>query len=161
MTKILVGYHSKTGNTEKMAKQVANGVRETEADCTLKKVKNIDIGDLKEADGLIIGSPTYYGGPSKEVVELFEKSNSIRGELDKMVGAAFASSHHRAGGNETTLLSILKKMLIHGMLVLGDPIETGGHYGAVSVGEPDEQTKKECNKLAKRVVKVTSEMTPT
>jgi hypothetical protein len=42
-------------------------------------------------------------------------------------------------------------MLIHGMLVCGDPISTGGHYGAASNREPDEQARRECAELGKRI----------
>jgi len=154
MTDILVGYYSNTGNTKKMAEVVANGVEDANGNAEIKKIGEINKEDLKSADGIILGSPTYYGSAVKEVFELFEKSNSIRGGLNLKVGAAFASSYHRAGGNETTILSILRAMLIHGMVIVGDPIDTGGHYGAVSIGSPDSQSKDECFALGRRVTEV-------
>jgi NAD(P)H dehydrogenase (quinone) len=55
------------------------------------------------------------------------------------VGAAFATGNHHTGGKETTLLSILQTLLIYGMVVVGDPLETGGHYGAAAAGDPTEK----------------------
>ena len=63
---------------------------------------------------------------------------------------AFSSSGNIGGGNETAILDILNMMLIHGMIIYGDP--AGDHYGPVSIGAPDERVKKECARLAKRIV---------
>ena len=42
-------------------------------------------------------------------------------------------------------------MLIHAMIVVGDPMETGGHYGVVAVGMPDEKVLNACRLLGLRV----------
>ncbi len=159
MANVLVAYYTKSGNTEEMAKKVYAGLRDSDVDAELKRIEEVEKDELKELDGLVIGSPTYYGNPAPEINEFFERTNSIRGDLDKVVGAAFSSSYHRAGGNETTLISILEQMLVHNMVVVGDPIRTGGHYGAVSVGnEVDEQSKEEAFELGKRVANVVHRM---
>ncbi|PTD94093.1 flavodoxin [archaeon SCG-AAA382B04] len=159
MVKVLVSYYTKGGSTEEMAEEVRDGVRDGGAEVELKRIEKVSNEDLEEVDALVIGSPTYYGNPAPQIHELFEQSNSIRGDLDKVVGAAFASSYHRAGGNETTIMSILQQMLIHNMVVVGDPIKTGGHYGAVSVcNEVDEQSKEECFELGKRVSEIAQKL---
>ena len=151
MAKVLVIYYSRTGNTEQMANEVGNGAVEVGADTRLKKAAEVEMDDLRWADGIIIGSPTYFGLPTQEVKAVIDKSIEVRRELENKVGAAFASSKHRAGGRETTILAILQAMLVHGMVVCGDPISSGGHYGAASNGAPDEQAMKECKELGKRV----------
>lgn len=151
MTKVLVVYYSKTGNTEEMAAEVEKGAIEGGADTRLKKVLEVEMDDMRWADGIIIGSPTYFGLPAQEVKALIDKSIEVRRELENKVGAAFSSSKHRAGGRETTILAILQAMLVHGMVVCGDPISSGGHYGAASNEAPDEQARRECKELGKRV----------
>ena len=151
MTKVLVVYHSRTGNTATMAEAVVIGVRNASVDGELKKMDEASMADLIGADGMIFGSPTYFGSVSGEMKHFIDRSVTIRGKLENKVGAAFTSSGSLSGGNETTLLSIIEAMLIHGMIVLGDPMETGGHYGAVSVGHPDEEALKTCTKLGERV----------
>jgi len=151
MTKVLVVYYSKTGNTEEMAAEVEKGAIEGGADTRLKKATEVEMDDMRWADGIIIGSPTYFGLPAQEVKALIDKSIEVRRELENKVGAAFSSSKHRAGGRETTILAILQAMLVHGMVVCGDPISSGGHYGAASNGAPDEQARRECKELGKRV----------
>lgn len=149
MAKILVIYYSRTGNTEIMAEYVREGVKEEGADCILKKVEEVKVEDLLEADGIIVGSPTYFGLPSAEIKELFDKSVKYYGKLEGKVGGAFTSSAHIGGGNETTIMGIIQMMLIHGMIVQGTT--KSDHYGPVSIGKPDDKVKKDCKELGKRV----------
>jgi len=151
MARILVAYHSRTGNTAKMAESIAAGVRSAGAEVIIKKVEEVTNEDLTAADGIIIGSPTYFGQMSAEVKKLFDCSSQVRGRLENKVGAAFTSSASLEGGNQTTLLSILQAMLIHAMIVIGDPMESGGHYGASSAGYPQAECQESCKMLGKRV----------
>ncbi|MEM2282037.1 MAG: NAD(P)H-dependent oxidoreductase [Candidatus Hadarchaeales archaeon] len=152
--KVLVLYYSRGGNTKSMAEEVAAGAREGGAEVVLKSVEEAKVEEMVEADGIIIGSPSYFGGPAAEVKRFLDESLRVRGKLEGKVGAAFCSSRHRAGGRETTMLSILQSMLIHGMVVCGDPLSTGGHYGAAANGPPDEQAKRECRGLGRRVAEL-------
>ena len=58
--KVLVVYDSKSGNTEKMAQAVAKGAKQAGAEVTAKKVNETQNKDLLEADGIVMGSPTYF-----------------------------------------------------------------------------------------------------
>ena len=148
MAKILVVYYSRTGNTEKMAKLIAEHLKNHGNEVSLKKAQDTKPADFKNADGIIIGSPTYYGSMAADVKKLLDSSVSIHGRLDGKVGAAFSSAANTAGGNETTVLSILNAMLIHGFIIQGDP--QGSHYGPVAIDAPDDRAKKECVRLAER-----------
>ncbi len=122
-------------------------------------MNEVDVAELPTYDGIIIGSPVYFGTMAAEVKKLIDESISIRRKLEGKVGAAFVTSRHRTGGKETTLLSILEAMLVHGMIVIGDPIETGGHYGAAGDGkEVDEQAQKEARGLGRRVVNIAEKL---
>jgi NAD(P)H dehydrogenase (quinone) len=150
MPRILVVYHSRTGNTAKMADAIADGAKSSGAEVKVKRSEEASLEDLLGADAIIIGSPTYYGLMASEIKSLFDKSSDIRGQLESKIGAAFTSSGSAFGGNQTALLSIIQAMLIHGMVVMGDPMETGGHYGVIAVGDPDFDVLKTCEKLGAR-----------
>ena len=156
--KILVAYHSMTGNTEKMAKAVAEGAKSAGADVTIKSATEVTSADLKAADGIIMGSPTYYGQMAAEIKLIFDRSTDVRGQLENKVGAAFTSSGSPDGGNQTTLLSILQAMLIHSMIIVGDPMATGGHYGVIAVGEPNKNALEACRQLGSRVAKIAKKL---
>lgn len=155
MSEILIVYYSKTGNTEKLAKAVAEGVREGKGNPTLRYVDKVKMDELPGYDGIIAGSPVYFGSMAAELKKFFDESISVRKKMLNKVGAAFATGGHRTGGKETTILSILQAMLIEGMIVLSDPFETGGHYGAAG---SDDVGLKEGKALGKRVAQVADQM---
>ncbi len=156
MARIIVVYYSRTGNTEKMAKEVAKGAMEEGLETIVKSVEETNPEELKEYDGIIVGSPTYFGAPAWEIKKLFDDSVKYYGSLIGKIGGAFTSSANIAGGNETTILSILQMMLIHGMIVQGTT--ESGHYGPAAIGSPDEEVLKECKYLGKRVADLVKKM---
>ena len=152
MAKVLVIYYSRTGNTRRMAELVLEGIKKEGVDAQLKDVKETKADELLQYEGIVIGSPTYYGSMAAEIKRLLDDSVKFHGKLDGKVGAAFASSANVAGGNETTILDILNAMLIHGMIIHGDP--QGDHYGAVAIGAPDARSSKECIRMGSRVAEL-------
>ncbi|GAG80818.1 unnamed protein product [marine sediment metagenome] len=149
MAKILIIYYSRSGNTKKMASLVEAGVTAEGIDVTLKDVLKTKAKELLDYDGIIIGSPTYYGTMAAEIKKLLDDSVAFHGQLEGKVGAAFSSAANIGGGNETTITDILKAMLIHGMIIQGN--SQGDHYGPVSIGSPDERVEGQCKTLGQRV----------
>jgi len=131
-----------------MAKSIAQGARERGAEVMLKQVDDATVDDLIKADAIILGCPTYFGMMAAKMKKFVDQSNDIWGKLDKKMGAAFTSSGGISGGNETTLLSLIQAMLIHGMIVTS-PL---GRYGVVAIGKPDKKTLESCAKLGRRMV---------
>jgi NAD(P)H dehydrogenase (quinone) len=156
MVRILVCYYSKSGNTQSMAEYIAKGVKEEDVEVILKDVEEVSADELLEYDGLIFGSPTYYGTCAAQIKELIDESVKHHGALEGKVGGAFSSSANVAGGNETTILHILKMLMIHGMVIKGDP--KGSHYGPVSVGSPDSENEMECKRYGRRIADLTKKL---
>ncbi len=150
--KVLIIYYSKTGNTKKLADLIKEYLKEEGVDVNIKKVEETSPSELLDYEGIIIGTPTYYGNSAWQIKKLLDESVSLHGNLDGKVGGAFTSSANIGGGNETAILSILNAMLIHGMIVQGDP--QGDHYGPVSIGTPDERVRRNCKRFAKRFAKL-------
>jgi len=149
MAKILVCYYSRTGHTQKMAEKIAEKVKKEGLDVALKRVEQVGTDDLLDYDGLVFGSPTYYGSMAWPVKKLLDESIKNHGQLKGKVGGAFSSSANIGGGNETTILDILNALLIHGMIVQGDP--KGDHYGPVSIGAPDRRALRCCERYAQNL----------
>lgn len=156
MAKILIIYYSRSGNTRKMASFIKNGVENEGIEVNLKDVVKINAKELLDYEGIIIGSPTYYGSMAAEIKKLFDDSVSVHGRLEGKVGAAFSSSANIGGGNETTITDILNAMLIHGMIIQGN--WQGDHYGPVSIGSPDERVEKQCKILGQRIAKLVKKL---
>jgi NAD(P)H dehydrogenase (quinone) len=149
MIKILVIFDSYTGNTEKLAKAVADGAKRvagTKVMC--KKADQVKLADMLTADGIIIGSPAYYGLMTAKLKRLLDSTFKIHGKLEGKAGAAFTTAGGNATGAETTLLSIITAMLIHGMVVQGRASEK--HFGAACLGKPNAEALKFGMELGKR-----------
>ena len=153
MAKMLVCYYSRTKHTQHMAEAVAEaGAAVAGVSVDLKSVDQLAPKDLLDYDAIVMGSPTYYGSMSAELKRLIDESVAFHGELAGKVGGAFSSSANVGGGNETTVLDILKAMLIHGMVVQGSA--SGDHYGPVAIGEMDQRARQQCANLARSVAEL-------
>ena len=152
MSKVLIVYYSRSGNTEKMSKLIEEGIKSEVLEVIRKRVEDTKVDELLSADAVIMGSPVYYGTMAYELKKFLDESVKFHGKLDGKVGAAFSSSANIGGGNETAILDIINALLIHGMVVQGDP--QGDHYGPVSIGSPDERAAKQCKRLGQRVARL-------
>lgn len=139
-----------------MAEETAVGVRSTGAEATVCEVDNCAVDQLLDYDGIIAGSPTYYGILAGPLKDFFDRSVVHHGKLEGKVGGAFSSAGVLGGGSETTIISILQIMLVHGMIVQGQA--RGNHYGVAAVGKPDESAVEQCRQLGKRVGKLANKL---
>ena len=149
MPKVLIGYYSKTGNTQKMAKAIEESIKEEGLEVVNKKIGDIAADELLDYEAIVLGSPTYYGTLAWPIKKLLDESVKFHGKLKGKIGAAFTSAANIGGGNETAILSILEAFLIHGMIIQGNP--KGDHYGPVGIGSPDKRALKGCRQLGKTV----------
>ena len=148
--KVVVIYYSRGGTTAEMAEIIHQEFNSKGVKADIFPVDGIKPKQLLGYDGIVIGSPTYYGTLAGEVKKFLDDSVSFHGKLDGKIGAAFSSAGNLAGGNETTILSILEAMLIHGMVIMGDP--KGDHYGPVTVGSVDSRCTANCKRMVERFV---------
>jgi len=152
-------YYSKSGNTKKLATEIAKGVREVGGvDCALKTVSEVTKDDFLTSDGIIAGSPVYFGTMAAELKDVFDRYVGIRSKMGDKVGAAFATGADASGGKETTMMSIIQAMLIYGMIIVGDPLDATGHYGVACTGAPDHTTATNAAKLGKRVAQLVKQL---
>jgi NAD(P)H dehydrogenase (quinone) len=156
---VLVVYYSRSGNTKRLAEEVAAGVREVaQVTCLVKPVTDVTKEDFLASGGIIAGSPVYFGSMAAPLKEMFDKFVVVRKDMGDKVGAAFATSGDQSGGKETTLMSIIQVLLIYGMIIVGDPLDATGHYGVACTGSPDEKTAANARKLGKRVAALVKQL---
>jgi flavodoxin I len=90
MNKILILYYSRTGNTEKMAKAVAEGAK-SGSNVEVELNYHVDAESLGSYDAILVGSPTYHHDAPIDFKNLFEEA-AVRGiSLKGKIGAAFGS----------------------------------------------------------------------
>jgi NAD(P)H dehydrogenase (quinone) len=141
-----------------MALAVTKGAEKTGATVTIKKATETTPEDLLSADGIIMGSPVYFGQMTAKLKQVIDDSVKVFRKLDGKVGGAFASSGGLASGGETTLLSIVEAMLVHGMIVQGRAEDK--HYGVSVEGEPKPDDLADCETLGSRIAVLTKKLYP-
>ena len=152
---ILVLYFSKGGNTKKLAEAILKGVESVEGvEGVLKHTDDVTKGDFVSSDGIIAGSPVYFGVMAAQLKKIFDEFVSVRKKMEGKIGAAFATSADPSGGKETTMMSIIQVMLIYGMVIVGDPMAATGHFGTACVGAPDSGSLENGMKLGQRVAEL-------
>ena len=153
MARMLVCYYSRTEHTQHMAEKIGQGAGQVDGvEVDVKAVGEVKADSLLEYDAIVLGSPTYYGTMSWEMKRLIDETISLHGRLAGKVGGAFTSSANVAGGNETTIMDLIKALLIHGMIIPG--MHQGDHYGPVAIGDVDDRAAKGCDRLGRMVAQL-------
>lgn len=156
---ILVLYYSRHGATAQMAEHIAAGINLVDGMRALVRTvpavtNNIDApaqpdipadgplycteDELRDCDGLILGSPTRFGNMAAPLKYFIDGTSSLwlSGDLIDKPAAAFTSTSSMHGGNETTLLTMLLPLLHHGMLAVGLPYSEAALHNTQSGGTP-------------------------
>lgn len=145
--KILILFYSMYGHIFRMAKEVADGVKEAGGEPILKQVqelmpekfwdenvkktkeltKDIPIAnpreDLKGIDGIIVGTPTRFGNMVSQMRNFWDQTGEdwLKGSLIGKPASVFTSTATQHGGNETTIITTLITLLHHGLVFVGLP----------------------------------------
>ncbi|MDE3165986.1 MAG: flavodoxin family protein [Acidobacteriota bacterium] len=123
-TRILVAYHSQTGNTAKLAEAVRAGAAGVEgATVTLRKAGDVTDEDIRQADGIIVGTPVHWSNLSAETKRLLDHIGSVLSK-DKAIGdgrtaGAFCTGGGIAMGKDLARVSILAAFLTMRFVVIG------------------------------------------
>jgi len=143
MAKVLVVYHSETGNTRAMAQAVADGVKEVPGvQVALKEADQVSVSDLIDADALAFGSPTYFSYMAGAIKAIFDKAYLSRSQLKGKPFAAFASG---GGGEVKSLQSIESVAASCGLRRACEGVAVGGM--------PTDSDNQDCRKLGTTLAK--------
>lgn len=165
VTKVLVLYHSNSGNTRRMAELVADGAELVDgSEVRLRDISEADHTDLEWCDGIAVGSPTNYGSVSWQMKKWWDEQPIENwGKRDGKIACVFSSAGAWGGGQEWTCMALFSILINYGFLVFGLTDYTGikfsAHYGAIVAGEPrEEKERKACLRLGQRLAEWASTM---
>lgn len=139
MKKILVLYYSRTGNTEKMAKAVAEGTQIND-NIEVELNFHVEPKELSTFDAIIVGAPTYYHEMPVDFKRLFEEVAAQGISLKGKIGATFGS-YGWSGEAPKNILEIMKNKFE--MFVVEPPLLV--NY------VPDQKMLSACRDLGKRI----------
>jgi NAD(P)H dehydrogenase (quinone) len=164
MSDILVLYYSRNGSVAELARNVCRGVESVPgATARLRTVPPVasvtvlaeppvpesgapfaTLEDLRDCDGLLLGSPTRFGNMAAPLKHFLDATGGlwVSGTMVGKPAGVFTATQTQHGGNESTLLSMMLPLLHHGMLLVGLPFTEaalrrtsggGSPYGASHV----------------------------
>lgn len=175
MPKILVVYYSRYGHVRKLAAAVEEGAASRNGtEVVLRRVAEFEgdeqeilksehaakvweqhkhvpvctVDDLRDAHGVVFGSPTRFGNMAAQMKRLIDSAAGLwlKGEMEGKPAGIFTSTASTHGGQETTPLTMMVPLLHLGMLIVGVPysiqgmIHTeargGSPYGASTIAGP-------------------------
>jgi NAD(P)H dehydrogenase (quinone) len=193
--RIAVIHYSATGNVYRLARALAQGAEGAGAEVRLRRVAELappeaiaqnpkwaahvaaqsgpdgvplaGLGDLEWADGIALGSPTRFGGPTAQLKQFLDQTGGLwaKGLLARKVLTAFTSSSTAYGGLESTILAMLNLAYHWGSIIMplgyGPEVvrkTTGNPYGASWVSrkgsEPDGDALAAAHAQGERLAKV-------
>jgi flavorubredoxin len=139
MKKILVLYYSRTGNTEKMAKSVAEGAQIND-NFEIELSFHIDPQELSAFDAIVVGTPTYHHEMPIDFKKLLEEVAAQGISLKGKIVGTFGS-YGWSGEAPKDILEFMKNKFE--MLVVEPPL--------LVKYVPDERMLAACVDLGKRV----------
>jgi len=162
--KITVLYFSQTGNTEKMAGIIRDGIAEFDKDIDVSLMnianeENIDKAFLNDSAAVIFGTPTYVANTCWQMKWFFDTRFDCKSE--GKLAACFATAGCVWGGPDIALQSILAMALTHGMLAYSSGTEFGRpyiHLGPIALMGELEKYTEIFTLFAKRVAQKTVEL---
>jgi NAD(P)H dehydrogenase (quinone) len=145
--KILILYYSGSGNTQRMAKAIAEAMRSSAMNVTVENVGKFDTSLLPNYDGIVLGSPTYFSNMAWQVKKMIDESivHYGGGKLKGKVAGIFTSAGTMRDGRDC--LKMLETALgyHHGMKLV---------EGILGVdGESEKEVEKRCQEYGKKLVK--------
>lgn len=190
MAEILVLFYSRKGMTAELARQVCRGIESVPgAKAKLRTVPQVTAvieqpqpavpsegppfathDDLRECDGLVLGSPTRFGNMAAPMKYFLDGTSALwaSGALADKPAGVFTSTQTMHGGQETTLVSMMMPLIHHGMVVVGLPYtepalthtRSGGspygasHVAGLSPGKLTDDERLLASLLGKRVAEL-------
>jgi NAD(P)H dehydrogenase (quinone) len=144
---ILITYHSESGKTQAMAEAVAKGVGEVKGvEYILKPIAEVTEEEILNASAIILGSPVYNANMAPEVQTFINSWPFEERPLKDKIGAVFVTGGGFSIGEEAVMFSMIRAMMIHGMVIVGGE-EVEAAFGASAITGEGDFADKEVQEL--------------
>jgi NAD(P)H dehydrogenase (quinone) len=165
--RILIAYHSQTGNTAKLAAAVREGAASVAGvEVLLRAVDEAATEDIVQSDGILLGTPVHWGNLSAESKRFLDRTGEVLGKTSKMLGegrtaGVFCTAGSISNGQEMARLAAIAAFLDMRFMVIGGVNDEGfGSLGpqAVTGGSPsgvNDRDRAEARRFGERFARLT------
>jgi NAD(P)H dehydrogenase (quinone) len=148
---ILITYYSGSGNTKRMAEEIAQGATGVGVAVQVKEVEHCTLNEVAAADAIVVGSPTYFSNVAWQVKKLIDESITLYRrdrKLKDKVGGCFTSSGTRRDGEDCLRMLELAFGLHHQLKMVPGIIRTSD--------DSREAVSKMCREYGRTIAKLAS-----
>ncbi len=167
--RILIAYHSETGNTEKMAQAIGKGaVSVAGVEAVVRKTTEVKPEEIPRFDGIVVGTPIHWGNASTETRRFLDQVGAalwkVKSNGDGRTAGAFCTGGGVAMGKDVARLSILSAFLIMRFTVIGgveaDGFGTLGPEATTGPADPGigEKELEEARQFGQRFARATRQI---
>ena len=144
MAKLLIIYHSQSGNTEAMAKAVQEGALSSGVTASLKKAAEATSNDLIDCDAVILGTPNYFSYMAGAIKDFFDRVlYTTRGKVDNKPYATFSSAGGRGKGALDSVDGICHSLRLK-----------KAFDSVIATGKPSSKVLEECKELGRKLAQL-------
>lgn len=147
MSRVLIVYHSHTGNTEAMAKAICDGAVLAGATVILKKAVDATAEDILDCDVIAFGTPNNFRYMAGALKDFFDR---VWLRIGDRAGNKFYATFSTAGGGGRQAVESIEHIC-----------ETFSEWkqvsfkevlqGIVATGKPSKQILQECRELGEKL----------
>ena len=145
---MLVVYYTGKGSTKRMAEEIGKGAEQLEVKVEVDSVEECRLSDLAEADGIVIGSPTYFSNVAWQVKKLIDESITLyrkEHQLKGKVGGCFTSAGTRRDGKDCIRMLELALSFHHKLEIVNGIIRVSG--------DREEEVSEMCQQYRMKIAK--------
>jgi NAD(P)H dehydrogenase (quinone) len=122
--RILVAYHSETGNTEKLVQAIRDGAKPVQGvEVTLQKMADVKDETISTFDGIVIGTPVHWANLSVESRRFLDRLGVALAKTkvwgDGRTAGVFCTGGNVSSGKEMARLSLMSSLLEMRFVVIG------------------------------------------
>jgi len=168
-TRILIAYHSQTGNTEKLAQAIERGAAAVAGvEVLLRQAVAVKPEEILRADGIVVGTPVHWHNMSLDTRRFLDRVGDTLWRAkttgEGRTAGAFCTGGAPAMGKEMARLSILSAFMVMRFVAVGG-VEAEG-YGTLgpeaTTGGPkpgvDERALAEARQFGERFARLTRQL---
>jgi NAD(P)H dehydrogenase (quinone) len=167
--RILISYHSETGNTAELAQAIHKGAASVAGvDVTLRKMSDVKNEEIAQFDGIVVGTPVQWANASAETRRFLDRVGDVLWKAktngDGRTAGAFCTGGGVAMGKDVARLSILSAFLTMRFTVVGGVDDQGfGTLGPEATTGPadpgvSEKEKEEARRFGERFARHTRQV---
>lgn len=157
--RILIAFHSDTGNTAALAEAVREGAARVEGvSVSMRRVQEVSDEEIRSADGILIGSPVHWQTLSAPVKSFLDRMGRVLGAEygEGKPGGVFVTSGSPSNGADLARLDVIAALLSMRFAVIGGVLEGGyGSLGAQAFGGVTPAARGEARLFGERFARMT------